>query len=106
MITVDDFNYVMNMRKAEDFRNQGYPPELALRLAGVDWTPRMGKIQRPLSNMEAVSIFEENDRIRTVAEREVARNRRARKLKKVSLLFQIVLAIVLAVAVAHMWKLI
>lgn len=106
MITVDDFNYVMNMRKAWEFRGQGLAPEVALRLAGVNWTPSMGRLRLILTRAEALAVFEENKRICEMSDKKLARERRGRKMKKASLFFQIVLAIVLAVAVAHMWKLI
>ena len=106
MVTVDDFNYVMNMRKAWELREQGLAPEVALRLAGVNWTPSMGRLRLILTRPEAIAVFEENRRICEMSEQRLARERRARKRRKASLFFQIVLAVVMAVAVARVWKLI
>ena len=43
MITAADFEHMMKMRKAQELRRQGHPPELALILAGVEPGPELGE---------------------------------------------------------------
>ncbi|MBR0053731.1 MAG: hypothetical protein IJP65_00275 [Bacteroidales bacterium] len=105
MVTEADVNRLMKMWKAQEFREQGVAPEVALRLAGIDSWPGMGGPHRLFSREEANIIFAKDDTVYKMAKREQTRIHRARKKEKVSMVFQIVLAIGMAIAVAHTWKL-
>lgn len=106
MITVADFEHMMKMRKSQTLRRQGRSPEQALVLAGVEPGPELGGSRHRFTREEADLIFAKDDLARKMAEAEVAQAHRARKMKKVRLFFQIILAIVLAIAVARIWKLV
>ena len=106
MITAADFEHMMKMRKAQEFRRQGFPPERALILAGVVPRPGLDGSRRFFTREEANLIFAKDDLARRMAEAEVARSHRARKTRKASLFFQVILAIILAIAVARIWKLV
>ena len=106
MITVEDFRYVMNMEKAQELRASGIPPEEALRLAGVEFkTSRRGP-GRPFTHEEAVEHFRQDDLRNEQVRRQVEREKMTRLLKPFFLVLQIILAIVLAVLVAHVWHLV
>lgn len=106
MVTVKDLENYMKMKKAQELRIQGRPPELALILAGVEPGPELGGSNHRFTREEANLIFAKDDLATKKAKARIARERRAWKMRKVAKFVQFLVAIVLAIAVARIWKLV
>lgn len=106
MITAADFEHMMKMRKAQEFRRQGFPPERALVLAGVEPRPGLDGSRRFFTREEANLIFAKDDLATKKAKTRIAQERRAWKMRRAARFVQFLVAIVLAIAVARIWKLV
>lgn len=105
MVTVKDLENLTRIEKAQELRRQGYPPEQALFLAGVEPGPELGGSRHRFTREEANLIFDKDDLATKKAKARIARERRAWKLRRVGKFIQFVITIVLAIAVARVWRL-
>lgn len=51
----------MKLQNAQKLCNQGYPPEMALRLVGANWVPGVDYVHRNFAHDGAEAIFAKDD---------------------------------------------